>query len=137
MVGDLKDLLASVPPVLPLGKHVISEFYDARNLYDPEPMEAVFRAAAKAAKATVLDVNAHDFGDRAGFTGVALLAESHISIHTWPEYGYAAIDIFMCGDAEPEKSLEVLRNYFEPQRHETRLIKRGPLEQLDVALAVS
>ncbi len=114
-------------PVAPaaLGHHVIAEFYGACALFDAARAEPVLRAAAEAAEATVLDVNLHDFGDRCGFTGVALLAESHISIHTWPEYGYAAIDIFMCGDVDPMLSLDVLRRYFKPAEEKLQVIKRG------------
>lgn len=113
----------------PLGHHLIADFHDATLLFDSKPVADVLRQAALAADATVLDVNLHDFGDRFGFTGVALLAESHISIHTWPENGYAAIDIFMCGDAQPMRSLEVLRQYFKPGREDVQMIRRGSLVQ--------
>ncbi len=75
----------------------------------------------------------HDFGDRCGFTGVAVLAESHISIHTWPENDYAAIDIFMCGDAEPMRSLDVLRQYFTPGREQVDILQRGNMAQFALA----
>jgi S-adenosylmethionine decarboxylase len=78
----------------------------------------------------VLEVNLHDFGAENGFTGVALLAESHISIHTWPEYAYAAIDIFMCGDLDPEVSLAVLSAYFQPETTEMQILKRGAPSKL-------
>ncbi|KJZ18682.1 hypothetical protein TW80_14425 [Loktanella sp. S4079] len=103
----------------------MAEFYDASALEECAPAAAVLRAAAEAANATVLDVKLHDFGERAGFTGVALLAESHISIHTWPEFGYAAIDIFMCGDADLESCLKVLRDYFQPSDESLRVLDRG------------
>jgi S-adenosylmethionine decarboxylase len=66
-------------------------------LDDAELVRAALAGAAAAAGAHLLDVHLHSFGPGQGVTGVALLAESHISIHTWPEHGYAAIDIFMCG----------------------------------------
>ena len=108
-----------------LGKHLIADLHGARALLDPLPARDVMAKAAAAAGATLLDVNTHDFGSRAGFTGVALLAESHISIHTWPEHAHAAIDIFMCGDAEPHKALAVLEAYFQPTYSDVRLIERG------------
>lgn len=108
-----------------LGQHVIAEFYGAVHLLDPVAAEDVLRAAAIAAGATVLQVSTHDFGDRAGFTGVALLAESHISIHTWPEHGFAAIDIFMCGDADPGRSVAVLADHFQPAHREVQVLRRG------------
>ena len=66
---------------LPLGKHVLADLYGARALYDPHPARDALVLAAQAAGASVLEVNTHDFGERDGFTGVALLAESHISVH--------------------------------------------------------
>ena len=114
-----------VEAALPLGRHLIVEFHGAENLVDPEACRLALWKAAESAGATVLGVDLHDFGDRMGFTGVALLAESHISLHTWPEHGYAALDIFMCGDADPEKALPALRSYFKPQGESVQLIRRG------------
>lgn len=108
-----------------LGQHLIAEFFGATGLLDAQPAEPILHAAANAAGATVLEINLHNFGDHVGFTGVALLAESHISIHTWPEHDYAAIDIFMCGDADVLKSLAVLRAYFKPARENVQVLKRG------------
>lgn len=119
---------AIAPPHIataPLGQHVIAEFYGASHLQSCAPFVHVLRDAAAAADAVVLDVRLHDFGERAGFTGIALLAESHISVHTWPEYGYAAVDIFMCGDADTGKSLDVLRAYFSPTSESVTVLKRG------------
>ena len=56
------------------------------------------------------------FDSNGGISGVAVLAESHISVHTWPERGYAAFDIFMCGDAQPEKAIPILKGAFHPTR---------------------
>jgi len=109
----------------PLGQHLIAEFCGASCLVDGAKVDTVLRQAAEAANAVVLDVRTHNFGDREGFTGVALLAESHISIHTWPENAYAAIDIFMCGDADVSKSLDVLRDYFQPKTEKTTILERG------------
>ncbi|WP_170327615.1 adenosylmethionine decarboxylase [Ruegeria arenilitoris] len=120
-----------------LGIHLIADFFDASALYDPVPAEDALRRAAVAAKAHVLGVNTHDFGQRAGFTGVALLAESHISVHTWPEHGYAALDIFMCGDAKPQLSLDVLKSYFRPQRVNVQSIRRGLIGHATPRLAVA
>ncbi len=113
-----------------LGKHLIADFHGASSLIDPLPAQDMLRQAAEAAGATVLGVNTHDFGARAGFTGVALLAESHISVHTWPEYDFVAIDIFMCGDAKPEQSLKVLEAYFTPAKSDVQIVERGgPMPQ--------
>ena len=62
----------------------------------------------------------------AGFTGVAILAESHMSIHTWPEHNYAALDIFMCGDADPLLAIPTLKEHFKPENTEVMLLERSP-----------
>jgi S-adenosylmethionine decarboxylase len=93
------------------GLHLIADLEGASRLDDCAWIEAALRDAAAAASATVLDVRLHPFGPGQGVTGVALLAESHISIHTWPECGTAAIDVFVCGAAaDPQAALAVIRD---------------------------
>jgi S-adenosylmethionine decarboxylase len=109
----------------PTGKHWLVEFYDAHSLGDTRAIRRALRKAAANSGATLLRVQLHHFGKGAGVTGVALLAESHISIHTWPERGYAAIDIFMCGrNCSPRKALESLRLDLRPARDKVRRILR-------------
>ena len=86
------------------------------------------QAAADAAQATLLHIHLHHFSPQGGVSGVAVLAESHISTHTWPEHGFAAFDIFMCGDAEPLKAAEALRRALRPSRIELTEQRRGILE---------
>lgn len=116
-----------VTPHLPHGRHVLADLsgIDAGRLTDCAAIEQLLRAAAEAAGARVLHSHFHGFGPGQGVTGVALLAESHISIHTWPEDGYAAADIFMCGDAQPELALEVLRKALAPAECQVQVIRRA------------
>lgn len=88
------------------GLHLIADLATHERLDDPAFIEAILRDAATAAKVTLLEVRLHHFGEGNGVTGVALLAESHISIHTWPEDDLAAVDIFVCGaQADAEAAL--------------------------------
>ncbi len=79
------------------GWHLIADLTDGVQLDDADRIERILTDAAAAAGATLLELRLHKFGAGFGVTGVALLAESHISIHTWPEYGTTCVDIFMCG----------------------------------------
>jgi S-adenosylmethionine decarboxylase len=109
------------------GKHFIIDFWGRANLQDQVVIEQALKDAAKAAGAMLLHIHLHKFADQGGVTGVALLAESHISVHTWPENNYAAFDVFMCGDAKPEKAIEVLKQVFQPSKVEIKEILRGKL----------
>jgi S-adenosylmethionine decarboxylase len=88
-------------------------------------IEGVLLDAAHAAEATILHSHFHAFGEGEGVTGLVLLAESHISIHTWPEYKFAAVDIFMCGDSKPRKALEVIERGFNAESVTMHKIARG------------
>jgi S-adenosylmethionine decarboxylase len=96
-------------PAPATGLHLIADLAECHGLGDAALIEAVLREAAAAARVHVLSVHLHPFGPEQGVTGVALLAESHISIHSWPEEGLAAIDIFVCGPlADAEAALGVI-----------------------------
>ena len=105
--------------------HVLAEFWGARHLDDVDVIEDAIRAAAETAGATVLHVHLHRFSSTGGVSGVAVLAESHISIHTWPERDFAAIDLFMCGACDPYKAVPVLRRAFAPTSMQISEHKRG------------
>lgn len=109
-----------------VGKHCILELYDcdASKLDDEAFLRTTITTAAKRAGATLLNLITHRFEPQ-GVTGLALLAESHISIHTWPESGYAAVDVFTCGDhTMPEKACAVLRDELQAGRHQLRSFRR-------------
>ena len=88
------------------GLHLIADLATDERLDDPAFIDQLLRDAAAAARVTLIEVRLHHFGEAHGVTGVALLAESHISIHTWPEDELAAVDIFVCGArADPDAAL--------------------------------
>jgi S-adenosylmethionine decarboxylase len=109
-----------------LGQHVIIELWGCNDqINDADVVELAMREAVETANATLLNLNVHRFSPH-GVTGVAVLSESHLSIHTWPEHGYIAADIFTCGDTtQPLEAAEVLCKYFEPAQVETHEIIRG------------
>ena len=98
------------------GTHIIIDLWGAQPLDDLELMEATLREAVDVAGATLLHIHLHHFTPNGGISGVAVLAESHISVHTWPERNFAAFDVFMCGNAEPEATISVFRNAFNPEK---------------------
>lgn len=107
------------------GTHLVIELWMAHHLNDIERIRQIMMDATKACGATLVDLKLHQFGDNGGITGVVLLSESHISIHTWPEYGYCATDIFVCGKCDPYKAIPVFRDGFKPGRVQTIDHKRG------------
>ncbi len=107
------------------GSHVLLDFWNAEGLSDIIFIEQALRAAAIACCANVLYLKLHQFGEKGGVTGVALLAESHISIHTWPELQYAALDVFVCGKCDADKAAESLKEHFKPIRFKINHIIRG------------
>ena len=109
------------------GIHLIAEFWYGKIIEDPKKIEKILIEAVKKAKNIPLKVAIHKFSPQ-GITGVVLLAESHIAIHTWPEFNYIAIDIYTCGDkANPQKALEYLKKEFQPKKVEIKKIKRGKI----------
>jgi S-adenosylmethionine decarboxylase len=111
----------------PNGSHLLADFYgvEADKLTSSDTIDRLLRRGAEAAGARILHSHFHSFGDAMGVTGVVLLAESHISIHTWPEYGFAAADIFMCGEAQPRLALDVIELALQPASSIVQTIARG------------
>ena len=106
------------------GVHLIIDLHGAKGLNDIDLIERTLRRCVDAARATLLHIHLHHFQPN-GVSGVAVLAESHISIHTWPDAGYAALDVFMCGKADPDACVPVLREAFQAERVEVNEILRG------------
>lgn len=105
--------------------HLLVDFWGARHMTNKSAIESAFQCAVSASGATILNIHLHEFGDGFGITGVAILAESHMSIHTWPERDYMAIDIFMCGDANVDAALLSLNESFAPARQQVKRCQRG------------
>ncbi|MGC1579510.1 MAG: adenosylmethionine decarboxylase [Beijerinckiaceae bacterium] len=122
---DRKDHLVVKNGVRYAGTHLIVELYEATHLDDIGRIDKALRACVKAAGATLLHIHLHHFEPNGGVSGVAVLAESHISIHSWPECGYAALDVFMCGETSPEKCVPVLKKAFGAKRVEVETLLRG------------
>ena len=107
------------------GTHLIIDMWGASNLDDLTAVDRAMRDAVQAVGATLLRLDLHHFEPGGGISGVALLAESHISIHSWPETGYVALDIFVCGDCEAHRCLPVFKAAFQPQRLTVAEHRRG------------
>ena len=109
-----------------LGRHILVEYYDCDKeiLMDPVLIEKQMNQAALEAKATILTSKFHHFSPW-GVSGTVIVAESHLAIHTWPEYGFAAVDFFSCGDIDPWKSFEYLEKSLKASLSELVEIPRG------------
>ncbi|WP_420546878.1 adenosylmethionine decarboxylase [Curvivirga sp.] len=107
------------------GTHLLIDLWGASNLDQIELVEETLRKGALDAGATILHCHLHHFTPNGGVSGVLVLAESHISIHTWPEANYAALDVFMCGDCDPHKTVPFLKEAFKPERVDVNEQLRG------------
>ena len=94
------------------GTHLIIDLFGAKRLDDLRHIEHTLKRCVEVAGATLLHIHLHHFTPNGGVSGVAVLPESHISIHSWPEAEYAALDVFMYGDARPERVVPVLKEAF-------------------------
>ncbi len=120
--------LSNEPKLSHKSKHLLLELYrcDFEKLNDESFLRCTLNRAAKLANATVLNLISNKFEPQ-GVTAIALLAESHISIHTWPESNYSAIDIFTCGqNMLPELASQYLIETLRAQEHALRIIERKP-----------
>lgn len=106
------------------GVHLIIDLFGGERLNDLLYIEQTLRACVDAAGATLLHIHLHPFEPN-GVSGVAVLAESHISVHTWPDDRYAAFDVFMCGDTRPERCADILKAAFKPERIDVTELLRG------------
>lgn len=115
------------------GRHYLVDFQgcDPETLKFVGPTRAIFLRAAKEAKATVVGEEFHQF-EPEGVSGVLLIAESHLSVHTWPEDGFAAVDIFTCGaEMDADVAIAVLTAAFRAERTVVKVHTRGQLDESD------
>jgi len=113
---DRKDYFIERDGVRFAGTHLLIDLFGAKRLDDLKHIRETLKRCVEAAGATLLHIHLHHFTPNGGVSGVAVLSESHISIHSWPEAGYAALDVFMCGDAKPHMTVDVLKTAFKADR---------------------
>lgn len=115
--------------MISLGRHILAEFYecDPGMLNDPKAIERAMNKAAKVSGATIVQSMFHMFSPH-GVSGVVIVAESHLAVHTWPEFGFAAVDYFTCGEVNAWASIRYLEEKFGAERVTTRKVGRGALE---------
>jgi S-adenosylmethionine decarboxylase len=108
------------------GQHLLIEFRGCRGavLNEPAALQALMERAVEAAQATIVKSVFHTFAAQ-GATGVVVVKESHFSVHTWPEHGYVAVDVYTCGECHPHRAREVLREGLAATSTEWMLIERG------------
>lgn len=115
-----------------LGRQVLAELFecDKNKLNDLDYVKKTMIEAAVEANATIVGYKFHKFAPQ-GVSGVVIIAESHLAIHTWPEHGYAAVDIFTCGSrTEPRLALKFLQSAFRSKRVKYRELRRGAIEDV-------
>ena len=118
--------------VQPLGKHLILDLWgevDSLPFWSVDAAAAALKEAVLKAGTTIMTERWHHFGEGFGYTGVIILAESHLSCHSWPEKGYIAIDAFYCGKCDPMDSLQTILDFYKPTNYNVNLLTRGEREK--------
>lgn len=118
-----------------LGRHIIAEFWNCENVQSELGLAPAIEQAVRSARATLLDLQIRRFYPQ-GYSAIALLAESHLSLHAWPELGYVALDVFTCGEADPQKIVKELEAHFRPHNTEYIKIPRGRARAASAASVV-
>ena len=107
------------------GRHILADFWDVERMGDLDFIKETIEESARKAGAMILHSYYHSFGEGMGVSGVTVLSESHISIHTWPERNFASLDIFMCGHCDPKNALDYLQKILKPSSVDQSLNHRG------------
>ena len=110
-----------------LGRQILCDMWGCEGLEDADLAESALQEATRAGNATLIRSFVHRFSPH-GLTALALIAESHVALHTWPEYGYASVDVFTCGDADPEAILDRLIATYRPREVQRLTLDRGHLK---------
>lgn len=118
-----------------LGRHLLAEFYDCETgaLNDPGQIERLMNEAARLSGATVVRSVFHAFSPH-GVSGVVVVEESHLAVHTWPEHSYAAVDYFSCGEVDCDAAVRYLAEHLAAGRVETNEVPRGVIEEREAPL---
>src|SRR5215475_9316650 len=115
-----------------IGRHIILEMWGCQNLDSVDTAELALREMVTALDVHLLDLKIYPFSP-VGVTGMAIVSESHLVIHTWPEHGYAAVDVFTCGaPRDPQDAVSVLKRLFSPERIDVMEINRGQFDLPDL-----
>lgn len=119
-----------------LGTQLIGDLYEcsAELLNDVGRVEEILLGAARIVNATILSTSFHSFTPQ-GVSGVVVIAESHLAIHTWPEHGYAAVDVFTCGNLDYKRALDFIKASFEAGKCDLHKVYRGSSSRLEVCYA--
>ncbi|MCK4665693.1 adenosylmethionine decarboxylase [Candidatus Dependentiae bacterium] len=113
-----------------LGIEILCDFYNCNKekMSDKNEIEKIIIKAVEESGATIIETKLFLFSPY-GLTGLIIITESHFSIHTWPEHGYIAIDYFTCNEKlDLSKTIEILKNYFEPENIDIKKISRGEIQ---------
>ena len=115
-----------------MGTHLVVDAWQApaELLNDPAAIREALIEAIRVGQATLIDLCVHQFSPH-GVTATATLAESHIAIHTWPEHGYFAADLFFCGAGQPKLAMEILQTALQAKKIKVRELDRGMFEKLE------
>jgi len=121
--------------ITPLGKHFLVELYscDQKLINNKDEIETIMRRIATLCETTIIDTKFHHFSPH-GISGVILIAESHLTVHTWPEYGYVALDFFTCNiELDLITNLDIIKKLFKAKNAKATVINRGlfPIDTKD------
>lgn len=107
-----------------LGRHILADVSGVDQTLGESEATLLLADMAQACGATLIKIDTHLFGEGHGLTAIAVLAESHISLHEWPEYQFVAFDIFVCGTADPVRAVDLIQSRFPDAHVETRILDR-------------